>query len=227
MHACALVAELRLKKVIIPRYPGHFSAWAMLATEPRRDLIQTRVRPTSAVDDGEVAGLFAAMEAELGSALAREGRNDAPIAMIRGADMRYAGQDHTVKVPIGNGATVSHIEADFHALHRKQYTFELPDSPIEFVNYHVTALQQVRKPAVAEIASSGRSAERAFEGERRVDLDVFGIRKAPVYDRDRLPAGFQRLGPLIVEEQASTTLVYPDQTLEVDRYGNLIVHPRT
>jgi N-methylhydantoinase A len=224
MHACALATELRLKKVIIPPHPGHFSAWAMLVTEPRRDLIQTRILPTTQVDNGETARIFASMEAELELLLSREGDANAPIVVTRSADMRYAGQEHTVKVPIQTDIDLGRIESNFHRLHKRQYTFELPDSPIEFVNFHVTAFQQVRKPAIVEIAARGRSRERAFKGARQVDLDVHGVHTTPVYERELLPPGFSKRGPLIVEELASTTLVHPDQTLEVDRFGNLIIH---
>jgi N-methylhydantoinase A len=47
-----------------------------------------------------------------------------------------------------------------------------------------------------------------------------------VYERDELPTGFVASGPVLVEEMASTTLVHPGQRLEVDSFGNLVVHLR-
>ena len=48
-------------------------------------------------------------------------------------------------------------------------------------------------------------------------------RETPVYDRAVLPAGFSATGPLVVEEFGSTTVVFPDQSLSVDRHGILVV----
>ena len=224
MHACGLAAELHLKKVIVPPNPGHFSAWAMLVTEPRRDLIQTRLLHLDSVDNVDVAQIFESMQQELTLALSRDDASTHPIRFARSADIRYAGQEHTVKVPIGSEINLREIGPSFHNLHERAYTFQLLDSAIEFVNFHVTAFQRVSKPAVSEISADNRSQEQAYKGERSIDFDAHGVHQTPSYERTLLPPGFSTVGPLVVEEHASTTLVYPGQTLEVDRFGNLIVH---
>lgn len=224
MHACALAAELHVKTVFVPPHPGHFSAWAMLVTEPRRDMVQTRVLRTDSVAEAEVEQIFTSMEQELGAALSREHHDAQPVAFVRHADMRYAGQEHTVKVPIGADIGLSGIEQTFHEAHQREYTFQLPDSRVELVNFHVTALQQVRKPDFARAGAHRGPAAEAVKGERMVDFDAHGSHRTPCYERGLLPAGFTCQGPAIVEEPASTTVVYPGQTLEVDQFGNLVVH---
>ena len=129
-----------------------------------------------------------------------------------------------MKVPIGSEINLREIGPSFHNLHKRAYTFQLLDSAIEFVNFHVTAFQRVSKPAVSEISADNRSQEQAYKGERSIDFDAHGVHQTPSYERTLLPPGFSTVGPLVVEEHASTTLVYPGQTLEVDRFGNLIVH---
>ena len=49
MHVAALAQELGVKAAIVPNYPGCFSAWGMLMTEPRIDLIRTQLRRTAEV----------------------------------------------------------------------------------------------------------------------------------------------------------------------------------
>ncbi len=44
-----------------------------------------------------------------------------------------------------------------------------------------------------------------------------------MYDRAELPAGFSAPGPLVVEDETTTALVHPGQTLEVDEFANLSV----
>jgi N-methylhydantoinase A len=41
--------------------------------------------------------------------------------------------------------------------------------------------------------------------------------------RDLLRAGNKIAGPALIEEHASTTVVFPGDTLSVDRFGNLVI----
>ena len=45
----------------------------------------------------------------------------------------------------------------------------------------------------------------------------------PVYTRDALLAGNILVGPALVQEHASTTVVLPGDRLEVDVFGNLVI----
>ena len=128
----------------------------------------------------------------------------------RRADLRYYGQEHTVSVPVSDPAPqVTQIEQDFHAAHEQMYTFQLSDTPIEFVNFHVAGFLQVRQPEIKRLESDGGSAGRPNTEKRMVDFDVDGVHETTIYKRDQLPVDFAATGPLIVEESASTTLVHP------------------
>lgn len=224
MHAAALAKELRMKKVIIPPHPGHFSAWGMLVTQPRIDLVRTQVYRTTEIDQAQVEANFQALEAELRARFTQEGAAGKGVMFQRKADLRYHGQEHTVSVPVSSPAPdVATIEQDFHTAHERMYTFQLADTPIEFVNFHVAGFLRVRRPEIKRLQKNGQSARLDTES-RRVDFDVDGIHDTIIFKRHQLPAGFTAQGPLIVEEPASTTLVHPGQQLEVDQYGNLVVH---
>jgi N-methylhydantoinase A len=45
----------------------------------------------------------------------------------------------------------------------------------------------------------------------------------PVYDRARLRAGHRLDGPAVVEQYDATTVVCPEQRVEVDAIGNLVI----
>lgn len=142
----------------------------------------------------------------------------------RFADMRYLGQEHTVKVPIPGGIITEEqmpeICERFHRLHEHTYTFRL-DALIEFVNYHVTGFGIVEKPQLKKLDGTQGSLEAARKGTRRVNFDELGYHEAPIYERSLLPVGVRITGPLVVEEPASTTVVFPDQTIYRDEYGFL------
>ncbi|MCL4394348.1 MAG: hydantoinase/oxoprolinase family protein, partial [Chloroflexi bacterium] len=224
MHAAALMRELRAKKVVIPMEPAVFSAWGMLMTDLRQDYIRTHIARTDQVSPQAVDGIFAEMEALGADDLAGQQVSRAAMVFQRFADMRYLGQEHTVKVPLPAGTitrdTLKEIDERFHRLHEHTYTFRL-DAPVELVNYHLTALGSVKKPAPSRIQGRGGRLANARKGTRRVNFDEIGFHNAVVYERSALPIGTSIRGPLVVEEPASTTVVFPDQKVTRDRFGLL------
>jgi len=141
----------------------------------------------------------------------------------RSADMRYRGQEHAVRVPIASGAvSVATVEADFHALHRQKYTFDLEGDPVEIVTCHVSGFGG-RTTLPPPPPPAGTATTPAAKGRRRVDFDADGVHEAVVFDRRVLPVGFEAPGPVVVEDETTTALVHPGQTLEVDEAANLVV----
>jgi N-methylhydantoinase A len=227
MHAAALGAELQVKRVVVPPHSGVFSAWGMGLTEPRADAARTRVQVLSESAPDELGVLFAELEAEVVATLVGERTDPAAVRCERSADVRYRGQEHAVRVPIGPGpVSPADVEEDFHALHRQKYTFDLEGDPVELVTCHVAAFGAgPALPAPAVAAPQERSSSPAPKGRRRVDFDEDGEHEAVVYDRAALPAGFRASGPLVVEDETTTVLVHRGQTLEVDEAANLVIWP--
>lgn len=157
-----------------------------------------------------------------------DGMDRASILFVRYADMRYVGQEHTVKVQVPNREwdTESAAEAvqRFHELHEKSYTFKLEYTEVEVVSLHVIAFGKVDKPVLKKLEQTGLSAESAIVEQREVYYEKEGWITTTVYDRLRLSPGAAIEGPAIVEEKSSSTVLHPGQQLEVDDYGNLIIH---
>ena len=57
--------------------------------------------------------------------------------------------------------------------------------------------------------------------------EIGGRHDTPVWARDSLPVGFDAVGPAIVEQMDSTTVVPPGVLLVVDEYGNLLLQTVT
>ncbi len=224
MHATALARELRIRRVIVPPNPGHFSAWGMLMADLRHDLVQTRFVRLDAVSIEELRRLWAELEGRLGATFAEEGVGE--VVFSRAADMRYAGQEHAVQVPLPDldGSEPefwAEVERRFHEHHERLYGFRLA-SPCEFVNFRLTGLARVRKPSLRPLPPGG-GLEQARKGTRMVHFDEVGRHPTPILERDLLGPDAVVQGPAVVEEPAACTVVFPDQTLRVDRFGNLIV----
>src|SRR5262249_22489449 len=98
MHAAVLARELQLRRLIVPRHPGHFSAWGMLTSQLRHDAVQTRVARSNDLSNTDLEALWHALEERLLETFAHEAIPQSKVTFARSADFRYAGQEHTVTV---------------------------------------------------------------------------------------------------------------------------------
>ena len=211
---------------MVPPLPGTFSAWGMLMTQPRVDLTRTRVTPLDRTSPAAIEAGFRDLEREATRRLTDQGFEPGTIdSHRRSADMRYHGQEHTVRVAVATAnLNLADLEAAFHEIHRRQYTFALADTPLEIVNFRTISTVATRRPALSQAVKGGDgTASDLLMGRRGVDFGDGRRCETALYQRSRLPAGFAAVGPAIVEEPSATTLIHPGQTLEVDRYGNLLI----
>lgn len=226
LHGAMLARELQMRKVIVPRAPGQFSAWGMLMTDLRHDYIRTRVMPCEREHLREIQDGFLGLEQVAMAQFEAESFPAERVSIDRFLDLRYKGQEHTVRTPV----TVSNLDDGgldtvldmFHRLHDQAYAFR-QDDPVEIVNFHVVGWGAVAHPSVTIQEANGRSLSSAGKGKRSVVFENVGAVPSRVFERDLLPAGERVVGPAVVEEPACTTIVCPNQQLLVDEYGNLVV----
>jgi N-methylhydantoinase A len=227
MHATALARRLHTRKVVVPVAPAVFSAWGMLMSDLRVDLVQTAIARTDRMTSGAMMEILMRLEREALDYFGHERIGPDRVATQRFADMRYLGQEHTVRVPLPGGElggnSMREIEERFGSLHEQHYTFRLDTSPVEFVNFHLTAFGTVEKPGLRRLEPDGGRGQQAHKGEREVDFDELGRHRSAVYERALLGAGAQVDGPAVVEEPAASTVLFPGDRLLVDDYGNLII----
>jgi len=223
MHAATLGRELGVREIIIPLYPGYFSAWGMLATEPRRDFVQTALGRADDMTTEGLKDLFAGLVTEAENYFRdQDGAEEAKLVFEFGIDLRYFGQEHWVTVAASlENLRVDAILHDFHIAHERAYTFKLDDTPVEFVNFRLTATARVPLPTVKPLNGSGRSESAAAKGLRSVHFGEDGRHEARIFERDLLPAGFEADGAMVIEEPSANTIVHPGQHLRVDELGFL------
>jgi N-methylhydantoinase A len=227
LHASAVARELSIGTVVIPRAPGHFSAYGMLVADLRRDFVNTWFTPLAEASFPEMEAIFADMEAR-GHATVTRGHTLAGTGTHRAADMRYVGQEHavTVELPIElfRDQDRDGIKARFDAVHQTRYGFSVPNEKAEIVSLRSATVGEMRKPPFEPIASGAAVHDpAAFRGTRPVYFASTGFVDAPTYDRPLLKAGNHIAGPALIEEHASTTVVHPGDIVDVDPFGDLIM----
>jgi N-methylhydantoinase A len=227
MHASALAAELGMRQVVIPRAADVFSAWGMLMSDLRRDYFATRLTTLTPDSAAAVDGWLRETEELAARQFADEGVTE--VRFARFGRLRYENQEHSVEVPLPDGAVtaeaVAAIVDRFHETYEREYTYRL-EAPVELVGVHVVASAEVGKLLPAELPVSGADVASARKGSREVDYELEGVHMAAVYDGDELEPGMAFDGPAVVETAGSTVVVHPGDRARLDEYGNLHIDVR-
>ncbi|MCC6471797.1 MAG: hydantoinase/oxoprolinase family protein [Alphaproteobacteria bacterium] len=219
MHACDLAEELGIREVLVPICPGNLSALGLLVSDQRQELVRTCVRRLDLLDAEELANLIRAQE-QAGHALPLlAGLPAGRVRFEHALDMRYARQAFEVTVPLAPGETSrAALHGRFIEIYRQLYGHADSTGPVEIVTLRTVVIGVTDKPAARTITPG--AGKVAVFGTRRVKLRG-DESDWPVVDRAGLGAGDWITGPAIVEEANATTVVLPDWSVEVDRWGNL------
>jgi N-methylhydantoinase A len=218
LHASEVARSLHIPLVVIPNFPGQFSASGMLMAEPRHDFVRTYYRRLDQADFAELAQIGAEMEA-----LARERIGNAEVRMRHYLEVRYAGQDFSLPVavpPRGAEDSRALVRNAFHDAHQRRFGYHKEDSALEIVNARLAATASA---ALHTLPAPLRCSGPALLGMRPVLFEADAM-DCPVYRRESLPPGERIEGPAVIQEYASTTLLFPQDQAEVTRTGELLIH---
>jgi N-methylhydantoinase A len=208
LHACELAQELSIPRVVIPVYPGVFSALGMVVADIKHEFVRTkRMDP-----DSDTEEVFEQLEKRATQTLEKEGVSKEAAVLQRFIDTRYVGQSYELRVPAEDAVE------KFHEAHRNMYGYSDRESPVEFVNFRVVGTGKQEKIALKKIGKS--RGEPAVKKVRETFFDDFV--KTPVYQREILRDSHCIQGPAVIEESESTVLIPPGWCVTVDAYGNLL-----
>ena len=224
LHGAALAAELGVGKVVVPAAAAVFSAWAMLMSDLRRDLLATLLVD---LEDGALETINARLEELRTDARDRftaEGFAADSVTFQHAARLRYRNQEHSVEVPLGSGTINAESRATlaerFHGAYEKEYTYRLA-APVEMVGLHIVATVPIGHLEPAPATVTGRGLAEAVKGIRSVDYALEGVHAATIYDGPALEPGMAFQGPAIVEDAGTITLIHPAHAASVDDWGNI------
>jgi N-methylhydantoinase A len=232
LHACRLAELLDIPAIVVPPTPGVLSTSGLLSTDLKNDYVQTCYQEGPQYDLARITAVYTDLEAQALAWLQSERVPSEAQQLIYAADLRYAHQSFELTCPMPNGhvtqALVQELVTAFHHEHRRLYSYDLPNAPVELVNLRVTAIGLLPKlqPQIASAVSSSLS--NALAGVRPVYFDQKGgFVDTPCYTRSRLAPGMTFEGPAIVDQDDATTVIFPDFHAKVDPVGNLILAHRT
>ena len=227
LHSNAVAKLMGSWPVIVPRSPGVLCAVGDATTRSRAETSRSHSLRKSQTSSSKIASVLKDMGKQVIDELKKEGAKARDISVSYQADVRYNGQAFEIPMGIdlkGFGKDgLDRLCAEFDAEHKRMFTFNM-DAEHEVVNLRAVALGKELDLPAMKIKRGTADAKGAKMRDTKVYIDG-KMKKAVIYDRDKLKAGNKIKGPAIIIEMDSTALVHSGCEAKVDAYGNIIINP--
>jgi N-methylhydantoinase A len=224
VHAGRIARDLAMAGVIVPLFPGVYSAIGLIMSNVKHDHVQSRLSLLSELAPEDIQAMFAPLEKLAADELDDDGFANKAIRIERALDLRYAGQGYEVSMPYRKSdGGLEALRRRFDEMHRAMFGHMAPEEPVEVVSYRVRGVGLVPPVEMPRFKRTGASLADALRERRRLRMHGEAI-DCPVYQRERLDVGLSLRGPAILDQFDCTTVIYPGQTARVDEWKNLIIN---
>ncbi len=226
VHAGRIARDLGMAGVIVPLYPGVYSAIGLLMSDVKHDYIQSKMTPLAEIAPRDLNAMFERLASQALADLRDDGFSADTIRIQRALDMRYAGQGYEITIDCAaeamTGDGLKDLRLRFDAQHRAMFGHMAPDEPVEIVSYRVRGVGLVPPVEMPKFQRAGTTLADARRETRKVRFDGKTV-DCPVYQRERLDVGLTFAGPAVLDQFDCTTVICPGQQARVDEWKNLIV----
>ncbi len=227
LHANALGILTEAWPVIVPPGPGVLCAYGDATTQVQDEAARTYLTLAQNTSKESLVEDLKDLRAKASESLIADGIAESDLDVEYQADLRYAGQAFEIPVEFSaeelNEKGLAVLTEPFDEEHEKLFTFKLGDG------HEILMIRAVVK------AKSGSIAERKL-GEDTLSLEDCKIEDTrfyydgqwhdgAIYDRSKLHTKLVVVGPAIVSEMDSTTVVLPGYAASIDTVGNLLINP--
>jgi N-methylhydantoinase A len=228
IHAAAVAQMLGMKRVVIPFFPGGFSALGMVSAPLRVEKALSIIDDIDVLGADKLASVFESLDNDAIGDLVSQGVDKSDVVMERSLHGHYRGQGFANRVVLGDWPidddAVENWKRDFHEFYERAYGYSAPETPIEVTTMTVTATGARGQVPLAQIESGTETPpDEALEMHSEVSLDGHTTREIPFYKRQALLANNKVAGPAVIDDGLSTILIVENTTATIDQFGNVII----
>jgi N-methylhydantoinase A len=238
IHAAALAENMGISRLVVPLYPGLFSALGLLMADYRHDYIAAIASPLKSVRTDEIMASYEQLKERARAEMIAEGVEPGAIRFEQQVDLKYGYQMYEMTLPFPADADSSNLAAALARLftdaHHQAYGYHR-DDPIELMSVRLRALASAASLSFAGLAgryagatdeAAGADISNAQEAGAPLERQAFfgpahGLLATPL--RSRFALTGPEPGPMIIEEPDTTVVVAPGWSVERDRFGNLLL----
>ena len=232
MHCCELAQELGIPRILVPPHPGILSALGVAIANVLKDYSRTVMLQGEHLNQVRMDEEFLGMEGSARRELEAEGLPVEQMTVRRFVDVRYLGQSFELTIDYPGSARRDNRRADlqrkisdsFYRAHLRRFGYADRKQPVEIVNLRLKLELPVDKPDITPEPAGPPDPAAARTGETQVVFPQ-GELRAALYQRDKLRSGHQLLGPALVLQMDTTTVLPPQWRATVDPFGNLLLEP--
>lgn len=213
LHITDVARTLEISRVVVPDVAPVLSAWGMLGSDVRYELVRSHVSDAGTMSARRLRTLINGLESE---GRKRLGKHRGKVNVRRSLDMRYGEQIFEVEVSLDGirpdaPDIVEKAVGRFHRRHDELYAYSAPGQEVVIVNVRVAVVGVL--PGTPRAGVLGRSIADSKPGIRRVYLGRW-IR-IPVFDHASLAPGHEIKGPAIIESDMTTVLLRKNDRMKV------------
>ena len=206
IHAARIAEKLGLDTVLVPPAAGVGSAMGFLAAPVAFEVVRSRYIRLSELAPAAVAQVMAEMRAEAQGVVGKVASGE--LEETRRAYMRYLGQGFEIAVEVAEPCTAAGLREAFDSAYQVLYGRLIPGLEVEVLSWTLTLRAPPPELALASVPTA--IPRRRVIDERRVE-------------REALAPGSRILGPSLVVEDQTVTVVPAGSTAQVDAIGNIVV----
>ena len=221
LHAVELAKTLKIKKVLVPKAGGVFSALGLLYSNLEASETAPLLSLLAEVPLQAAEQLFLQLQKKITKTI---GGDAEKITFKKFADLRFQGQAYELNIPFQNSSLdeeeLKNLASSFEERHLTRYGHAFSgEFPIELVNLRLVGIKSTLMPELTHAAKDSKCeacSRKAYFGP-----DI-GLVTSRVVSRDGLENNAIE-GPLIIEDYEGTVVVPPDCKAYLDDMGNIII----
>ena len=227
LHANALGILTEAWPVIVPPGPGVLCAYGDATTRVQDEAASTYITMASDLTSDKLADDLLDLKGRASESLIQDGIAKERLEVTYQADLRYSGQAFQITVEFTEAELrargVAVLTDQFDAEHEQLFTFKLGDGHEILMIRAVVGASVTLKSDITIPQGSGDVSGAVIHQSRFFYEGQW--HETSIFDRSRLGALDVIMGPAIVSEMDSTTVVLPGYSATVDAVGNLLIQP--
>ena len=231
LHSVALAEMISARNVISPAQPGITAALGLLVTDLKYEYTRSVLIPLNEASDEQlnnVNKIVAELKKEADMQLDQDKVSQSQRKYEYIMECRYLGQGFELRAKMPSEPltkdNVNVIIDNFYDVHKQQYGHAFKDQITEAITIRVVASVDTEKLEFTKLKAGGNeNPGYAQLYSRNTIFDDGQSVSTPRYSRDKLLAGDYLIGPAVVTQHNSTTIIPPEYKATMLDAGDILI----
>ena len=231
LHSVALAEMISARNVISPAQPGITAALGLLVTDLKYEYTRSVLIPLNEASEAQlnaVNKIVAELKKEADMQLDQDKVSESQRKYDYIMECRYLGQGFELRAKMPSEPltkdNVNVIIDNFYDVHKQQYGHAFKDQITEAITIRVVASVDTEKLEFTKLKAGGNeNPDYAQLYSRNTIFDDGQSVSTPRYSREKLMGGDYLLGPAVVTQHNSTTIIPPGYKATMLDAGDILI----